>query len=312
MNTLPDHTTAVNRADAKRIRLRQGLAGDSPVVAVGAHDAMSARLIEAHGFDAVWVSGFGVSAMAYGLPDLNLTTMTETLDVTRRIEGVTDLPVVVDCDNGYGGFSNVVRTAVEFDRAGVAAICIEDNLFPKRNSLYQGQSRRELIDTKEQARRLRAAKEAQESPSFVLIARVEALIAGHGVDAAIERATAYADAGADAILIHSKDKTLAQIEGFLERWRETGLSTPLVAVPTLFPDYTADELRAKGFSMVILANQPMRASVQAMEETLRLLRAEGKPAAADPHIAAVNHIFELVNTKETIEADETDEARVSG
>jgi phosphoenolpyruvate phosphomutase len=304
VNTLPDNGPGMSRADAKRARLRQGLA-NGPVVAVGAHDAMSAILIDGHGFDAVWVSGFGVSAMAHGLPDLNLVTMTETLDATRRIEGVTDLPVIVDCDNGYGGFGNVVRTAVDFDRAGVSAACIEDNLFPKRNSLYQGKSRRELVDTKEQARRLRAAKAAQESPSFVIIARVEALIAGHGIDAAIERATAYSEAGADAILIHSKDKSLGEIEGFLESWRETGLSTPLVAVPTLFPDYTAAQLHEKGFAMVILANQPMRASVQAMEETLRTLRVEGKPAAADPHIAKVDHIFELVHTREAIEADES-------
>ena len=307
MGSMSSETRAVGRAERKRLRLREGLEARRPVVAVGAHDAMSARLVEAYGFDAVWVSGFGVSAMAYGVPDLNLVTMTETLDVTRRIEGVTGLPVVVDCDNGYGGFSNVVRTIVEFDRAGVAAVCIEDNLFPKRNSLYQGESQRELIKTSEQARRLRAAKRAQESEHFTLIARVEALIAGHGVDAAIERATAYADAGADAILIHSKDKTLEEIEGFLTQWRDTGLSTPLVAVPTLVPDYTADELATKGFSMVILANHPMRASVKAMEDTLELLRTEGKPAAADPHIAPVNHIFELVHTKETIEAEEADD-----
>jgi phosphoenolpyruvate phosphomutase len=304
MNESPDNRPARSRADAKWARLRDGLAGASPVVAVGAHDAMSARLIDSFGFDAVWVSGFGVSAMAYGMPDLNVITMTETLDATRRIEGVTGLPVIVDCDNGYGGFGNVVRTVIEFDRAGVAAVCIEDNLFPKRNSLYQGESRRELIDTKEQARRLRAAKAAQESPSFVLIARVEALIAGHGVEAAIERAVAYSEAGADAILIHSKDKSLSEIEGFLSAWRDTGITTPLVAVPTLFPDYTANELSDKGFSLVILANQPMRAAVQAMEETLQRLKEEGKPAAADPHIAKVNHIFDLVHTKEAIEADE--------
>src|SRR5690348_8278313 len=242
-STLSD---GISRADARRRRLRAGLRSDSPVVAVGAHDAMSARLIEAYGFDAVWVSGFGVSAMAYGVPDLNLVTMTETLEVTRRISAVTDLPVVVDCDNGYGGLGNVVRTAVEFDRAGVAAICVEDNLFPKRNSLYQGQTHRDLVKTSEQARRLRAAKAAQESPDFVLVARVEALIAGHGVDAACERAVAYADAGADAILIHSKDKTLWEIETFLEQWHRTGVSTPLVAVPTLFPDFSAVELHAKG------------------------------------------------------------------
>src|SRR5262245_40294953 len=307
MENMSSDQPRLSRADAKRMRLRSGLAGDTPVVAVGAHDAMSARLIGHYDFDAVWVSGFGVSAMAYGLPDLNLVTMSETLAVTRAIEGVTPLPVVVDCDNGFGGFSNVVRTAVEFDRAGVAAICIEDNLFPKRNSLYGGNARRELVATGEQARRLRAAKAAQESPLFVLIARVEALIAGHGVAEAIERATAYADAGADAILIHSKDRSLTEISEFLVAWERTGLDTPLVAVPTLFPDFTAAELRAKGFSMVIFANQLMRASVRAMEDTLGCLRVQGKPSAVDPHIAAVEHVFDLVHTKETIQAEEDDE-----
>jgi phosphoenolpyruvate phosphomutase len=305
-NTYSDQPR-LSRADAKRLRLRNGLADDKPVVAVGAHDAMSARLIGNYDFDAVWVSGFGVSAMAYGLPDLNLVTMSETLAVTRSIEGVTELPVVVDCDNGFGGFSNVVRTAVEFDRAGVAAVCIEDNLFPKRNSLYQGKSKRELIPTREQARRLKAAVEGKDSEAFVVIARVEALIAGHGVEAAIERASAYAEAGADAILIHSKDKTLTEITDFLDAWHDTGIDKPLVAVPTLFPDYTADELHQKGFSMVILANQPMRAAVKAMEETLEILDKERKPAAADPSIASVNHIFDLVLTTETIQAEEADE-----
>jgi len=299
----------MSRADAKRAMLRRGLTEGAPVVAVGAHDAMSARLIEGHGFDAVWVSGFGVSAMAYGLPDLNVVTMTETLAVTRNIDGSTELPVVVDCDNGFGGFTNVVRTAVDFDRAGAAAICIEDNLFPKRNSLFSGAARRELVATEEQSRRLSAAKAAQESPLFVLIARVEALIAGHGVNGAIERATAYAEAGADAILIHSKDKSLREITDFLDAWARTGIDKPLVAVPTLFPDFTTDELHAKGFSMIIFANQTMRASVQAMEDTLELLRTEGKPAAADPHIASVDHIFELVHTKETIEAEEANDPR---
>jgi phosphoenolpyruvate phosphomutase len=297
----------LNRADTKRMRLRSGLTGDAPVVAVGAHDAMSARLIGHYDFDAVWVSGFGVSAMAYGLPDLNLITMSETLAVTRAIESVTDLPVVVDCDNGFGGFSNVVRTAVEFDRAGVAAVCIEDNLFPKRNSLYQGQSKRELIPTREQARRLKAAVEGKDSEAFVVIARVEALIAKHGVEAAMERATAYAEAGADAILIHSKDKTLTEITEFLDAWHSAGIDKPLVAVPTLFPDYTADELYDKGFSMVILANQPMRAAVKAMEETLDVLEKQRKPAAADPTIASVDHVFDLVETTETIRAEEGDD-----
>jgi phosphoenolpyruvate phosphomutase len=294
----------MNRAEKKRAALRAGLAADRPCVAVGAHDAMSSQLIEAYGFDAVWVSGFGVATMTHALPDLNLTTMTETLAASVRIDGATSLPVLADCDNGFGGLTNLVRTVIEFERAGIAGICVEDNLFPKRNSLYTGESKRELIPAGEFARRIRAGKAAQESDSFVLVARVEALIAGHGVEAACERADAYAEAGADAILIHSKDKSLREIEGFLESW--DGLGTfPLVAVPTLFPDYTDQELYDKGFQMVILANHPMRAAVKAMEETLETLRTERKAAAVDPHIAKVDHIFELVRTKQAIALEES-------
>ncbi len=293
----------MNRAEKKRAALRAGLSGDSPCVAVGAHDAMSSQLIEAYGFDAVWVSGFGVATMTYALPDLNLTTMTETLAAAVRIDGATSLPVLADCDNGFGGLSNVVRTVVEFERSGIAGICVEDNLFPKRNSLYAGDSKRELVPREEQARRIRAGKAAQEGDSFVFVARVEALIAGHGVEAACERADAYAEAGADAILIHSKDKSLREIEGFLEKWDGLG-RIPLVAVPTLFPDYTDQELYDKGFQMVILANHPMRAAVHAMEQTLETLRSARKAAAVDPHIAEVDHVFELVRTKEAIALEE--------
>lgn len=291
------------RAQLKRDRLRRGLAASKPVVTVGAHDALSAKLIERHGFDAVWVSGLGVSTMAHALPDLNLITMTEALDAARRIDAATDLPVVADCDNGYGGFSNVIRTVVEYERAGIAAVSIEDNVFPKRNSLYQGDARRELIPVEEQARRLAAAKQAQDTAEFVVIARVESLIAGHGVVDACERADAYVAAGADAILIHSKDRTLSEISAFLESWR--GLHrTPLVAVPTLYPTFSADDLRAKGFNMVIFANQPMRAAVTAMEDVLMTLAERGTAASVDDRIAPVDHIFDLVETRQTIEAED--------
>src|SRR5215213_488388 len=150
--------SGTNRAERKRAALRAGLAADRPFVAVGAHDAMSAQLIGTYGFDAVWVSGFGVATMAYALPDLNVTTMTEVLAAAVRIDGATDLPVLADCDNGFGGLTNLVRTVVEFERAGIAGICVEDNVFPKRNSLYQGHAKRELIPPEEMARRIRAGK----------------------------------------------------------------------------------------------------------------------------------------------------------
>jgi len=291
----------VVEAGDKRQRLASGLRGGSPIVAIGAHDAMSARLAGGYGFDVVWVSGFGVSAMTYGIPDLNLVTMTEALDAARRMDAVTELPVLADCDNGFGGLNNVVRTVLEYERAGIAGICIEDNLFPKRNSLYRGQSKRELIPPGEQARRIAAGKAAQRTENFTIIARVEALIAGYGVDDAIDRSEQYAEAGADAILIHSRDKTLSEIESFLERW--SGV-VPLVVVPTLFPDFTVEQLGEMGISLVIFANHPMRASVQAMEEVMGILRDKRNAAAADEVIAPVDHIFSLVGTKEAIAAEE--------
>jgi phosphoenolpyruvate phosphomutase len=230
---------------------------------------------------------------------VNLTTMSETLDAAIRIDRATDLPVVADCDNGFGGLNNVVRTLTEFDAAGIAAISIEDNLFPKRNSLMGSDTRRELIPVGEQARRFRQAKAAQASDDFTLIARVESLIAGHGVEDACRRADAYVEAGVDAILIHSRDKTLGEIEAFLAQWQGLG-TVPLVCVPTLFPSFTDEQLRAKGFNMVILANQPMRAAVKAVEETLETLARERRASAVDPHIATVEHLFELVGTREAI------------
>jgi phosphoenolpyruvate phosphomutase len=286
-------------ATAKRARLQAGLASDRAVLAVGAHDALTAKLIGECGFDAVWVSGLAVATMVYGIPDVNLTTMNETLDAAIRIDRATDVPVIVDCDNGFGALNNVVRTLVEFEAAGIAAICVEDNLFPKRNSLLGADTKRELVPVREQARRLRAAKGAQAGDDFTLIARVESLIAGHGVEDACARADAYAEAGVDVVLIHSRDKTLGEIEGFLGSWGKLG-SVPLAAVPTLFPTFTDADLRARGFNLVILANQPMRAAVKAVEETLETLARERRASAVDPHIATVEHLFELVGTKEAI------------
>jgi phosphoenolpyruvate phosphomutase len=293
----------MSTADEKRAALRSAMASNRPVVVIGAHDAMSARLVARYGFDAVWVSGLGVSTMAHAIPDLNLITMTEAVGAAIRIDRATSLPVIADCDNGFGGLSNVMRTVVEYERSGIAAICVEDNVFPKRNSLYTGEASRDLIPVEEQARRIHAAKQAQETGDFTFIARIESFIAGHGVDDACRRAEAYVAAGADAILIHSRDKSLTEIESFLERWPQIA-DVPLVAVPTLYPTFTAAQLHQKGFTVIILANQLMRASVKAMEATLETLAETGMPASVDGGIASVDHIFSLVNTKEAIELED--------
>lgn len=286
-------------AATKRKALREGMAGDRALVAIGAQDALTAHLVSRYGFDAVWVSGLAVATVVHAIPDINLTTLTETLEAAIRIDRATDLPVIADCDNGFGALNNVVRTVREFDAAGIAAVSIEDNLFPKKNSLMGAGTHRELIPVDEQARRFRAAKEAQESDDFVVIARVESLIAGEGVEMACRRADAYVEAGVDAILIHSRDKTLKEIEGFLGAWSGIG-TVPLVAVPTLFPTFTDADLKSKGFNLIILANQPMRAAVKAVEETLDTLARERRASAVDPDIASVEHLFDLVGTSEAI------------
>ncbi|MBI4592776.1 MAG: isocitrate lyase/PEP mutase family protein, partial [Candidatus Rokubacteria bacterium] len=150
--------------------LRELLARPGLTPWVGAHDALSAKLIEAAGFPVVWSSSFTVSATQRAMPDVNLLTMTETLEAARHINNAVSVPVVADCDNGYGNAVNVVRTVEEYERAGIAGLCIEDNLFPKKCSLYPGM-RRELASIEEHAGKIRAAKRAQRDPATVIIAR---------------------------------------------------------------------------------------------------------------------------------------------
>src|SRR5215475_3709448 len=186
------------------------------VLAAGAHDALSAKLAEEAGFDAVWASGFGISAVQ-AVPDANILTLTETLEAVRRICDAVSVPVVADCDNGYGNAINVMRTASEFERAGAAGICIEDNEFPKRCSFYAG-VKRDLVPAEEHARKIQAATTARRNRSFAIIARTEALIAGLGIDEALARARIYAQAGADAILVHSKASDFSELARFAQRW----------------------------------------------------------------------------------------------
>src|SRR6266850_4832664 len=135
------------------------LGSASIVLAAGAHDALSAKLAEEAGFDAIWASGFGISAVQ-AVPDANILTLTETLDAVRRIVDAVDIPVIADCDNGYGNAINVMRTVGEFERAGAAGVCIEDNDFPKRCSFYAG-VRRDLVAVDEHARKIEAARSAR-------------------------------------------------------------------------------------------------------------------------------------------------------
>ena len=263
------------------------------VLAAGAHDALSAKLAEEAGFEAVWASGFGISAVQ-AVPDANILTLTETLEAVRRICDAVSVPVVADCDNGYGNAINVMRTASEFERAGAAGICIEDNEFPKRCSFYAG-VRRDLVPPEEHARKIEAACSARHRRDFTVIARTEALIAGLGLEEALRRAQAYAEAGADAVLVHSKEPDFSELRRFGELWT---LDVPLVAVPTTYPGVGLDELWAAGFRMAIFANQPLRAAIVAMRDALRTLRETGRASSVDDRIVPLEEVYRLVGVPE--------------
>jgi len=272
--------------------LRTLMSGSRIVALGGAHDALSARIVEECAFDGVWVSSFGISLARRCLPDADLLTMTETLEENRDIVSAVQVPVVADCNTGFGGVVNVMRMVAEFDGAGVAGVCMEDYVFPKRCSLYEGQTR-QLVSCGEMAAKIRAAKAAQRDPQFVVIARTEALIAGMGVDAAIERATAYAEAGADALLVHSR--TFPLLRQFAEVWDGRA---PLVVVPTLFPDVTLEQLESCGFRIAIFANQAVRAAIRAMRETMRTVRVTGVARSVDDSIVPLADAYELTRLKE--------------
>jgi len=278
----------VNKSAQFRKRLKSG----KPVLLSGAHDAICAKLIEEAGFHGVWASSFGISAASKCMPDANVLTMTEALEATKGMNEATSLPVIADCDNGYGNAINVIRMVREYERAGIAGISIEDNPFPKKCSLYPGE-RQELVDKDEMAGRIHAAKSTQRNPDFFVIARTEALIAGLGMEEALSRAKAYEEAGADAILIHSRLSTPDEIREFCARWKKIG-KAPLVAVPTKYPDITAKELKKMGIDITIFANQAIRASIKAMKETLDEVRKAESVSSVSKKIAPLSEVFRLV------------------
>lgn len=261
------------------------------LLAIGAHDGLGARLGERAGFDAIWASGFEISA-SHGVPDANILDMTAQLAASCQINEAVSIPVITDCDNGYGNAVNAAYTAGKFARAGIAGMCIEDNIFPKRCSFYDG-ARRELVSGEEHALKVKACKDGSDGELFV-IARTEALIAGYSMQDALDRAESYADAGADAVLIHSKEKTPDQIIDFCSRWSG---KTPLVVVPTTYDTITASELEKIGCRIVIFANHGLRASIRAMEQTFAKLIAAGRASAIKQDIVTLQHVFDLVDVK---------------
>lgn len=276
----------------KAARLRVSLAEKPILKIMGAHNALGAKLIERHGFDGIWSSGFEI-ATAHGVPDANILTMTENLEAAQNIHGATQLPVICDCDTGYGNAINVMHMVRKYESAGMAAAVIEDKRFPKMNSFIPG--RQELASIEEFVGKIEAAKSAcSTSDGLLVFARVEALIAGWGMEEAVKRALAYAQAGADGIVIHSKAKTPDEVLTFAKIWSEKNPShCPLIAIPTTYYSITSEELARAGFKIVIYANHGIRAAVKAMDHAFHEISTAGTSHPIEKDIVAMEEIFRL-------------------
>ena len=260
-----------------------------PIVKVcGAFDTMSAKLVEFHGFDAVWAGSFAISA-THAVPDASILTMTEFFDAASSMAETCKIPVIADCDTGYGGPSNVSHMTKKYENAGIAAICIEDKTFPKQNSLLKN-GQNDLISEKEFVAKIIAAKEAKQGKDFMIIARVEALISGAGMNEALKRATAYEKAGADAILIHSKKKTPEEVFEFAESWKG---NSPVIVIPTTYDSVSLDELISHKIKMVIHANQTLRAAHASMSRILKQMINSNSLSEVKEEISSMEDIFHL-------------------
>lgn len=258
-------------ADGAR-RLRNLLASGHPILAPGAYDSLSARLVEESGFEAVYMTGFGTAASRLGRPDVGLLTMTEMVDNARGIARSCQLPVIADADTGYGNAINVVRTVQEFEQAGVAAIHLEDQVSPKRCGHLEGKL---VVPMDEMVSKIRAATAARQKADLVVIARTDAA-AEEGIEAAIERARRYRDVGADVLFVEA-----ATSESDIER-----VASDLSDMPLLFnwaeggktPPVPYDRLRELGFAIVIYPLSTLLTATTAIRRALAQIKSAGTPA----------------------------------
>ena len=268
--------------------LKKLIESKSIVKVGGAYDALSAKLVETSGFDAIWAGSFAISA-THALPDASILTMTDFLRVAENMVDACDIPVIADCDTGFGGPPNVSYAVKKYEKAGIAGMSIEDKIFPKQNSLLEN-SKQELLAEKDFVAKIIAAKSAKKESNFMIIARTEALIAQKGMEEALQRASAYENAGADAILIHSKNKSPEEIFEFSEKWKG---KIPLVVVPTSYPSVTLNDLISHKIKMVIYANQSLRAAHNVMLKILNEIIEKQSLEDVKIDMSSMNDIFKL-------------------
>ncbi|GLR61971.1 phosphonopyruvate hydrolase [Rhizobium indigoferae] len=274
---------------SKGKQLKQTIIANGLAHVMAAHSPLSARLVEEAGFDGIWASGFELSAL-YGLADVSMISMTQHLDMVRAMGEQSSLPIIADIDTGFGNAINVIYAIQQYERAGAAAVVIEDKTFPKVTSLV-ADGRQDLLRLEEFQGKIRAAVATRSNPDFLILARTEALIAGLGEEEALKRAAAYEAAGADMVLVHSKQKTPDEVESFVRNWNG---KVPIVIVPTAYPEMNEERIKALGkIAIVIYGNHAIRASVTAMQDVfVRILKDRGIHAVNND-IVSVEEIFRL-------------------
>ncbi|MGZ4509239.1 MAG: isocitrate lyase/PEP mutase family protein [Blastococcus sp.] len=282
-----------------RARLRALVNAGAPLVAPGAYDALSARLIEQAGFDAVYMTGFGTTASLIGRPDVGLLSGAEMVDNARRIVSAVDVPVIADADTGYGNAINVVRTVQLYEQAGVAGIQLEDQVMPKKCGHMSGKL---LIGADEMVGKLRAAVAARRDPDLLIIARTDA-VAVTGVDDAIARARSFAEAGADALFVEAptSEEDIARVAAELRdvaplvfNWAEGGRTPPL----------SLERITELGFALVIYPIGALLAATAGIQALLATLKADGTPVAAMPGLPSFGQFTDLIGLPEVQELEQ--------
>jgi phosphoenolpyruvate phosphomutase len=284
---------------AKTTRLRQMLQSAQLEYLMEAHNGVSARIVEQAGFKGIWASGLALSTQ-YGVRDSNEASWTQIVDMLEFMSDITQIPILLDGDTGYGNFNNMRRLVKKLEQRGIAGVAIEDKQFPKLNSFIDGEYQ-PLADINEFCGKIKAGKDSQEDDDFCIIARVEALIAGWGMHEALKRAGAYHAAGADAILIHSK---LSRPDEILDFAREWDNRAPLVIVPTKYYSTPTEVFRQAGISVAIWANHMIRAAVAAMERIAAEVRETESVADIEDRIASIDQLFELQGADELTRAQQ--------
>jgi phosphoenolpyruvate phosphomutase len=264
-----------------------------------AHNGLSAKIVEEAGFPGIWASGLSISA-ALGVRDSNEASWTQVMEVVEFMSDCTTVPILVDADTGYGNFNNVRRLVRKLEQRDVAGMCIEDQVYPKSNSLLKGRQY-ELADIVEYCGKIEAAKDTQHDPDFCVVARTEAFIAGLGLEEALRRAECYFLSGADAILIHSKKSTFDEIKSFMDCW---SFPCPVVIVPTKYFATPTTDFEQSGVSLAIWANHLLRTNIKFMQNTASRIMREKSLMGVEGTIAPVEEVFRLQDIDELNRAEE--------